>query len=198
MTLPIDYYYNYSYKKRPILDRFPVTLADGTTRDMIQLFFCDTIDSGTYAWTWKEWPGYHDNYIIEGIGCINSLYPLILYTCVSQAFRRIYWEQKQYCSRLNMFRQYGKIVYLAPEHVTGMPHDEKYYTFHKMPFYPDIDVTMVASITEEEKGARTEGKSTGIYNIMGQKLSDVRKGINIVDGKKNTCQVILISCNLSQ
>lgn len=53
-----EYIYKPWHNERPILDRFPVTLADGTTRDMIQLFFCNPDTE-----PWKECPGYHDNYI---------------------------------------------------------------------------------------------------------------------------------------
>lgn len=181
-----EYYVRYLNRnmlhKHTVKDRRSIPMADGTERDLITVTGIEAYKPG-YAKSWTDFPGFYDLEIIDGIGCINSVGQLLS--------SHYYWEIDYYsimhavlpepcCTRLNMFRQNGEIVYLAPESDPDSEIGEYYTTFKPMPFYPEVTPTAIREIMADRK----KMGSRDIYDISGQKLKATKKGINIVDGKK--------------
>lgn len=185
-TIIVDYpKFKRMDKIRPVVDRYPITLTDGSIRDMILLHCCTS--EHTLVTPWKISPGFYNYEIIEGIGCINAQNHLLDYMYVDWRMVGMAgfinpWAP--HCSHLNMFKQFGEVVYLAPEHNPTSEIDEKYNTFHPMPFYPDITPTSIKQTREDAGEAVKPGTASGTYNVMGQKLSAPQKGVNIIDGEK--------------
>ncbi len=186
-TIIVDYPQFKMDTIRPVVDRYPVTLDDGSIRDMILLHCCTS--EHTDITPWKRSPGFYNYEILEGIGCINAQNHLLDYMYVDWSMVGMlgmpdfsFYATK--CSHLNMFKQFGEVVYLAPEHNPNSEIDEKYNTFHQMPFYPDITPSSIKQMKEDAGEADKQGTASGTYNVMGQKLSAPQKGVNIIDGEK--------------
>lgn len=186
-TIIVDYPQFKMDTIRPVVDRYPITLADGSVRNMILLHCCSSVYSNDSPW--KRTPGFYNYEIIEGVGCINAQNHLLDYmyvdwTCKGQFGAPDLGFYSTKCSHLNMFKQFDEIVYLAPEHNPVSQIDEKYNTFHQMPFYPDITPTSIRQIHADANVSNKSRTVSGAYNVMGQKLSVPQKGLNIVDGEK--------------
>ena len=47
-----------------------------------------------------------------------------------------------------------------------------------------IDIDAIKGIASDEINSNTTNASTGIYNMLGQRMSKAQKGVNIIGGKK--------------
>ena len=102
--------------------------------------------------------------LLPNIGNIYSLiYPSYwfhsLYLFISDAIYRN--------SYLNLFYRDGKLEYKSPN-------------FYPDPFFPDV----VADGIEEQTLSDSPSMGRDIYNLQGQRINTLQKGLNIVDGKK--------------
>ena len=169
---------SYYYKKDPdycfpVMAKQLISLCDGSKRHLT---------------TYKSIsPFLKEIYSIEGIGFINADTPPF----GSLIDDRISKYISHWC-QLIMFKQNDKVVYIAPRED---PEDDGQYegsrTFKAMPFYPDITPESVASgeynfdtsiINSMVDSAQKDDYSR--YNIGGQRINGLQKGLNIVDGKK--------------
>lgn len=100
------------------------------------------------------------NYVIPEIGSIFDLifpYPLQ---------RMDYWDGIMRSWNLNLFYRDGKLEYKSPN-------------FYPDPFFPEETADGI-----EENVNNKEFKNEKIYNLQGQRINTLQKGINILDGKK--------------
>lgn len=179
--------YSGAKSSNDVLSRTPVQLADGTTRDLITVYICSPDNK-----YWRYEPGYNAIEIIDGIGCINGMHHLFWIFSFNQE-KTIWddWNHSYYFySHLNCFIQNGKVVYIAPR--DGLETEEEYEgsaRFHTMPFYPDITPESVADGTYTmpatiEMTHRNMSDDVSTYNLQGQRIVNLQKGIIIVDGRK--------------
>ena len=168
---------SYYYKKDPdycfpVIAKQSISLCDGSKR---------------YMTTYKSSsPFVKEIYSIEGIGFLNA---------DSSPFGSLIDDRLEkiisHWCHLIMFKQNDKVIYIAPRKDPNAQVDESQTTFKEMPFYPDITPESVASgeysfdssiINSMVDSSQKEDYSR--YNIGGQRINGLQKGLNIVDGKK--------------
>ena len=101
------------------------------------------------------------NYVIPEVGSIFDLifpYPLQ---------RMDYWDGIMRSWNLNLFYRDGKLEYKSPD-------------FYPDPFFPEEIADGIEEIVKIEK-LKTE---RAVFNLQGQRINGLQKGLNIVDGKK--------------
>ena len=169
---------SYYYKKDPdycfpVMAKQLISLCDGSKRHLT---------------TYKSIsPFLKEIYSIEGIGFINADTPPF----GSLIDDRISKYISHWC-QLIMFKQNDKVVYIAPRED---PEDDGQYegsrTFKAMPFYPDITPESVASgkysfdtSAQMSKNDNSQEEYYSKYNLQGQRINTLQKGLNIVDGNK--------------
>ena len=179
-------------RQNRVIERSSITLADGSVRCFLKID-CNNKDNSY----WNKIPGYYYVELIEGIGAINSYYQLINYLDWLDYFlpnsfnySKEFYNTTRY-AHLNMFAQNGKVTYIAPRKDPNAQVDESQTTFKEMPFYPGITPESVASgeysfdssiINSMVDSAQKDDYSR--YNIGGQRINNLQRGLNIVDGKK--------------
>lgn len=179
-------------RQNKVIDRSPITLADGSVRSLLKID-CNNKDNSY----WSKIPGYYYVELIEGIGAINSYYQLINYLDWLDYFlpnsfnySKEFYNTTRY-AHLNMFVQNGKVIYIAPRNDPNAQVDENHTTFKAMPFYPDITPESVASgkysfntSVQISKNDNSQEDYYSKYNIAGQRINTLQKGINIINGNK--------------
>ena len=150
------YYGDGQYEKRNIVDRSSsVTMEDGSQRTVYKVFY-------TKSPIGKFCPANME--IIDHIGCRNTLGSLISYYVVPTIAP--YTLNPPY-SVLNFVVRDGKIIYKDAEDYKDFP-------------WQNYIAGYASGIVQPEK-VRT---STGIFNLQGQRIKSMQKGLNIIDGRK--------------
>lgn len=169
----IYYYKKYTDYNFPVTDKLLISLYDGSKR---------------YMTTYKSVsPFFKELHSIDGIGFIDADTPPF----GSLIDDRLDKYASHWC-QLIMFKQNDKVVYIAPRED---PEDDGQYegsrTFKAMPFYPNITPESVASgkysfdtSAQMSKNDNSQEEYYSKYNLQGQRINTIQKGLNIVDGNK--------------
>ncbi len=159
----------------PIIGDTLIQVADGSMRRML-----------TYA---CKNHSKQLQYMVEGIGFINPD-NMPLYAVLETHDFELYYKDRMHFCNLIMFRQNGKVVYISPRAKEDASYEEKAMSFATMPFYPGITPESVADgtyvIADEVNNIAGDetAKGKSIYNLRGQILGGLQKGINIDGGRK--------------
>ena len=146
--------------EREILERTTIEMADGSKRMLYKVFNHDpeNLKQGQKA--------YYE--IVDQVGCITN---------VPRQLVHYLWEPKTFlyptsssasAGTFMNFIQNNAIVYQAPK--------EEYVAYD---FIKDMVPTGIEGTPSD-----SPSMGRGIYNLQGQRISTLQKGLNIVDGKK--------------
>ena len=142
-----------------------VSLEDGTSRPLYKYYNYDKD-------MLRDTPANLE--VIDHIGCRNMFYGLLNYFDEPEHGTRPN-NTEWLGNRLNMFIQNGKIVYKAPA--------EDYI---ELSWIDKLIATKIEDVyaKQSQKDSILEKGLGSIYNVIGQRINGLQKGLNIVDGKK--------------
>ena len=142
-----------------------VSLEDGTSRPLYKYYNYDKD-------MWRDTPANLE--VIDHIGCRNMFYGLLNYFDEPEHGTRPN-NTEWLGNRLNMFIQNGKIVYKAPA--------EDYI---ELSWIDKLIATKIEDVyaKQSQKDSILEKGLGSIYNVIGQRINGLQKGLNIVEGKK--------------
>ena len=142
-----------------------VSLEDGTSRPLYKYYNYDKD-------MWRDTPANLE--VIDHIGCRNMFYGLLNYFDEPEHGTRPN-NTEWLGNRLNMFIQNGKIVYKAPA--------EDYI---ELSWIDKLIATKIEDVyaKQSQKDSILEKGLGSIYNVIGQRINALQKGLNIVEGQK--------------
>ena len=142
-----------------------VSLEDGTSRPLYKYYNYDKD-------MWRDTPANIE--VIDHIGCRNMFYGLLNYFDEPEHGTRPN-NTEWLGNRLNMFIQNGKIVYKAPA--------EDYI---ELSWIDKLIATKIEDVyaKQSQKDSILEKGLGSIYNVIGQRINGLQRGLNIVEGKK--------------
>jgi hypothetical protein len=155
----VKVYQDGNVTEREILERTTIEMADGSQRALYKVFNHDpeNLKKGQQAYV----------EIIDQIGCLNMPKELLHYLWEPKNIAYPASSSKAIAGTVMNFIQNEAIVYQAPK--------GKYVQYD---FLKDLLPTGISLTTFLPKGKEA------LYNLQGQRINTLQKGLNIVDGNK--------------
>ena len=155
----VKVYQDGNVTEREFLERTTIEMADGSQRALYKVFNHDpeNLKKGQQAYV----------EIIDQVGCINMPKELLHYLWEPKNISYPTSSSNAIAGSVMNFIQNEAIVYQAPK--------GKYVQYD---FLKDLLPTGISLTTSLPKGKEA------LYNLQGQRINTLQKGLNIVDGKK--------------